>query len=204
MNRTFLVLALALLGCAGCRTMGPNCGQDCSDSCAQSCGQPCCESSHEMMMKYAPRPDCASNCCHGSMEGSCPGGNGCVFDRYHGSACGPQYPVGPYDCSPCNSCNWGCNGHVHPMGYKTARECYCQNDGCNGQSKHLCQHCGRGYCGGEPGVGGCCPVCGCGPSGDHIYNFNPGPPVAQTAYPYYTLRGPRDFLLNNPPSIGPY
>jgi hypothetical protein len=41
-------------------------------------------------------------------------------------------------------------------------------------------------------------------SGDHIYNFQPGPPVANTAYPYYTLRGPRDFLLNNPPSIGPY
>ncbi len=31
----------------------------------------------------------------------------------------------------------------------------------------------------------------------------PGPPVGATAYPYYTLRGPRDFLLDNPPSIGP-
>ena len=30
-----------------------------------------------------------------------------------------------------------------------------------------------------------------------------GPPVAQVAYPYYTLRGPRDFLDRNPPSIGP-
>jgi hypothetical protein len=29
-----------------------------------------------------------------------------------------------------------------------------------------------------------------------------GPPTAQTAYPYYTLRGPRDFLIDNPPSIG--
>jgi hypothetical protein len=29
-----------------------------------------------------------------------------------------------------------------------------------------------------------------------------GPPTAQVAYPYYTTRGPRDFLLNNPPSIG--
>ena len=29
-----------------------------------------------------------------------------------------------------------------------------------------------------------------------------GPPTAQTAYPYYTIRGPRDFLLDNPPSIG--
>ena len=30
-----------------------------------------------------------------------------------------------------------------------------------------------------------------------------GPPSAQVGYPYYTTRGPRDFLLDNPPSIGP-
>jgi hypothetical protein len=30
-----------------------------------------------------------------------------------------------------------------------------------------------------------------------------GPPTAQVAYPYYTVRGPRDFLIDNPPSIGP-
>jgi hypothetical protein len=30
----------------------------------------------------------------------------------------------------------------------------------------------------------------------------PGPPSAQVGYPYYTLRGPRDFLADNPPSIG--
>ncbi len=29
-----------------------------------------------------------------------------------------------------------------------------------------------------------------------------GPAAAQVAYPYYTTRGPRDFLLNNPPDIG--
>jgi hypothetical protein len=29
-----------------------------------------------------------------------------------------------------------------------------------------------------------------------------GPPSAAVAYPYYTTRGPRDFLLDNPPSIG--
>lgn len=33
--------------------------------------------------------------------------------------------------------------------------------------------------------------------------FTPGPPSAQVAYPYYSFRGPRDFLLDNPPSIGP-
>jgi hypothetical protein len=30
-----------------------------------------------------------------------------------------------------------------------------------------------------------------------------GPPTGAVAYPYYTNRGPRDFLAENPPSIGP-
>jgi hypothetical protein len=34
------------------------------------------------------------------------------------------------------------------------------------------------------------------------YDGPPGPATAQVAYPYYTTRGPRDFLINNPPSIG--
>lgn len=29
-----------------------------------------------------------------------------------------------------------------------------------------------------------------------------GPPTAATAYPYYTLHGPRDFLADDPPSLG--
>jgi len=29
-----------------------------------------------------------------------------------------------------------------------------------------------------------------------------GPPTAAVGYPYYTVRGPRDFLIDNPPSIG--
>jgi hypothetical protein len=29
-----------------------------------------------------------------------------------------------------------------------------------------------------------------------------GPSTGAVAYPYYTLRGPRDFLLDDPPSIG--
>ena len=29
-----------------------------------------------------------------------------------------------------------------------------------------------------------------------------GPPTAVYAYPYYTTRAPRDFLMKNPPSIG--
>ncbi len=31
---------------------------------------------------------------------------------------------------------------------------------------------------------------------------NGGPPSATTAYPYYSVRAPRDFLVPNPPSIG--
>ena len=34
------------------------------------------------------------------------------------------------------------------------------------------------------------------------YYGPPGPTAAQVAYPYYTTRGPRDFLVDNPPSIG--
>ncbi len=33
--------------------------------------------------------------------------------------------------------------------------------------------------------------------------FNPGPPSAQVTNPYYTLRGPRDFLQTLPTPIGP-
>lgn len=46
-----------------------------------------------------------------------------------------------------------------------------------------------------------------GGAGGHHYRPETQPaggPVGQYAYPYYTLRGPRDFLVDNPPSIGPY
>ena len=37
---------------------------------------------------------------------------------------------------------------------------------------------------------------------DREYTGPQGPTTAQVGYPYYTTRGPRDFLLDNPPSIG--
>lgn len=43
------------------------------------------------------------------------------------------------------------------------------------------------------------------PHGYESYMSNPangGPPGGTYGYPYYTTRGPRDFLLDNPPSIG--
>ncbi len=41
-----------------------------------------------------------------------------------------------------------------------------------------------------------CATCGGGPQ------YQPGPPSAQVANPYYTLHGPRDFLARDPRSVG--
>jgi hypothetical protein len=203
MKSALLVLALAA-STVGCQTMGPGCGQPIGDSCGGN-GPSC----HMRIQDSAPRPGgccegVACNSCSrgGNLDMNCPGGNGCLFDRNHGSECGPGYPNGQYDCSPCCSPNWGCNGYQHPHGYKDNQPCLCQNGQCGPTCR--CPRCGHDYCCSGPAPGCACPFCGCGPSGDQNYNFNPGPPVAQTAYPYYTLRGPRDFLMGNPPSIGPY
>lgn len=93
-------------------------------------------------------------------------------------------------------------------------------DGCHG-GRHGGHHGGRhgghllgrhgghgfGHLGGGAGGGG-----GSGVAdgrdvnyGHHFtrnYDGPPGPATAQVGYPYYTTRGPRDFLTNNPPSIG--
>ena len=38
---------------------------------------------------------------------------------------------------------------------------------------------------------------------DYYKQVDPaGPPTAAYAYPYYTVRGPRDFFLNQPSTIG--
>ena len=189
-----------------------SCGDGCCDGCGDACGGECCDSCHMRTARFAPRPmgpgRANAGGRGGNLEHACPGGQGCCFDKYCGSQCGPGYHPGPYDCSPCNA-DWGCNGYVHPHGYVDGQRCLCNCQGqmpghCKTPGPH-CPCCGHGYCCsccGPPAPG--CPMCCCGASGDQNYNFNPGPPVGQTAYPYYTLRGPRDFLLDNPPSIGPY
>lgn len=103
------------------------------------------------------------------------------------TACMPECGA-PIDCESCDAaCNSGCRGLVDGMasGY-----CGCNDGSCNG--------------------GGCCPICGCANSlcphrgGYPEYpSFNQGPPTGQVAYPYYTTRGPRDFLACKPQSIGP-
>jgi hypothetical protein len=229
MNRTIFVLALAALTCAGCRAMGPyggpgcgdaccddgsQCGPGCSDPCGPQCNgrggsleQNCClcqgGGDCACFGRYCgPQCGCNNGCggYTGWNQGCCASGCDCL--KCNDCGCiGEGYPNGVYDCSACNSPAWGCGGYRHPLGYVDGHRCYC-DDGSRPPGPAL-----HGACGGH---GYCCECC-CGPaapgccnSGDQNYNFNPGPPVAQTAYPYYTLRGPRDFLLDNPPSIGPY
>jgi len=93
----------------------------------------------------------------------------------------------------CDSCDSGagyCEGGAGSCG---------GGESCNGPlrrglgGRSGCRECrlGKGFC---PHSGGY----------PETPMFNPGPPVGQVAYPYYTVRGPRDFLQDNPPSIGPY
>ena len=86
--------------------------------------------------------------------------------------------------------------------------------------------CQQEACGEACGAGGECATCapgsahgGHGLLGHHHQQGGPGqghfgtdartlagaggPPTGAVAYPYYTNRGPRDFLADNPPSIGP-
>jgi hypothetical protein len=76
----------------------------------------------------------------------------------------------------------------------------CNNcDGCanGGPCSRMAEKIAGGFC--------ACPGQGICPTGTYpeYPAFNPGPPTGQVAYPYYTTRGPRDFLMANPPSIGP-
>ena len=74
----------------------------------------------------------------------------------------------------CSSCDSGCETGMDPGG-----EVACDpSDPCGGQ------RCG-------PFRGGCRDA------------FVQGPPSAAIAYPYYTVRAPRDFLAQNPPGLGP-
>ena len=50
--------------------------------------------------------------------------------------------------------------------------------------------------------GGCGIPCG-GGGGAAMAGGPAGPPTGAVTYPYYTNRGPRDFLADDPPSIGP-
>ncbi len=104
----------------------------------------------------------------------------------------------------------------------------CETGGCRDCETGDCQDCETGCPDGRCGVGGCrdsaqgaCHAPHTGRYGGlakhHLSgeekamlqasNYGAvtpaGPPTGAVAYPYYTTRGPRDFLAKCPPSVGP-
>ena len=145
---------------------------------------------------------------------------GCL---HHNTRGGCSTCASDSSCSSCQTASNGCCG----SGSCQSGSCStgdCENSGtCGGRMSGLMNKTRGRLCGCNAGCG----PCGTGPLGwqqggldySQYLNpgvlghgagravasqpFNPGMPTAQVAYPYYTHRGPRDFLLDNPPSIGP-
>lgn len=205
----FACAALVTSGCAhsGMMTAGKGCrGPACHVARTQSAPRP-----NIMRTAYCDSGGCAlgGGCdsgCYDDCAGGCPVGCGCPDTCCEGAEdCGCGCPDEYCDCTA--DCGCGCPG-----------DCGCDDPcagggyGCCGDGS--CCGNGRGICGACGGQG--CSMCKrmvgavasgfCPHSGGYpeMYNYNPGPPVGQVAYPYYTVRGPRDFLQSNPPSIGPY
>ncbi|HTU27438.1 MAG TPA: hypothetical protein VMF30_18655 [Pirellulales bacterium] len=107
---------------------------------------------------------------------ACGGCGGCGSS---GCGCGDS-------CGGCDSCGGGCGcAQNGPRGgYGGATQGYAQNCNRRGCSRNGC--CNNGY-----------------QYGADQYAEDVGPPGGQVTYPYYTTRGPRDFLARNPNSIGP-
>ncbi|OHB69876.1 MAG: hypothetical protein A2V70_02310 [Planctomycetes bacterium RBG_13_63_9] len=108
------------------------------------------------------------------LSGCCCGGGGGCFGGRPGSGYGEYAACNTGGEMPCDTCG--------PAG-------------CDTCSQVECQTCARP----DPGLGGL--VGGLAGGGGQMNT--PGPPTGAITYPYYTSRGPRDFLAQNPPSIGP-
>ena len=128
-------------------------------------------------LRHQTRGGCSTGTCH---SGACSSGT-CQTGACSGGACqtGGHGLLGKMQgaggCNNCVGCRTGCV--AGPLGWQQGGHDY---------SSHL-----------QPGM--------LGHRASHAINsqpFTPGPPSAQVAYPYYTVRGPRDFLLNDPPTIG--
>jgi hypothetical protein len=82
----------------------------------------------------------------------------------------------------------------------------CSGDSC-AQTAENCQSCDNGSdpnCN-DPARRPFCRLCrgrGCERCCEQACDA-PGPATGAVTYPYYTVRGPRDFLAKNPSSIGP-
>lgn len=195
--RQYLVLCaivcLAFSGCASNMLMG-----------CKSCGQQPC---HVTRTQMAPRPQICRTACR--PEGFKLGGlKKCSTDCCESDCCCEDDYCCEADCGCCDECTGPdcgcCDDCCCSDDCCYASDDCCDDGGCfgNGQCRNgLCNACGGRGC------RMCCRAMGCNPHSvgyPEQYNFNPGPPTGQVGYPYYTVRGPRDFLRNNPPTIGPY
>jgi hypothetical protein len=156
----------------------------------------------------------------GSMAALLVGSTGCMQHNLRGGG-GGGCANGSCDngCSSCGSsdCGGGCG--INLSGRNSCSDGSCSDgSGMLGRLGGLCGLCGNSGC----RAGGC----QAGPLGwqqggldysSHLQPgllghhaaanlnnrpFTPGPPSAQVGYPYYTVRGPRDFLASDPPTIG--
>jgi hypothetical protein len=115
-------------------------------------------------------------------------GTGCCCWHHHG--CGGEKFCGPCD-QGCGYCGDPRTGACGPGG--------CPG-GCAGGE------CAGGFCGQNCNRCPCSPVPDCYGTHEAVaaqLGGPAGPPTAQVTYPYYTVRGPRDFFAAHPPSIGP-
>jgi len=115
----------------------------------------------------------------------------------HASYDGPTYEEGPsYDSGPVyESGPVPGSGPAYPESGPAYADSYggdCQSCNAGGACGPACGHgCGMGCCGRKGG-------------GRQPFTGNSGPPCGAVGYPYYTTRGPRDFLARNPQPLGPY
>lgn len=124
----------------------------------------------------------------------------CVIDRLFHCPCGRWRGGGCCgDCDTCDTCGGGCvDGDC---GYEDGPGPYYGSGPAYPSGGEFAQ---AGYAG--PPRGQCDVRRPCGPlKGNRMMAEQgpPGPPIGQVAYPYYTTRGPRDFLARNPGDIGP-
>jgi hypothetical protein len=141
----------------------------------------------------------ASGCANSGLLGKKGCGDSCQMSRARGGV----RPLITRDGTRPSGCQFGQNGCMPNCGNEDSGPCG-QCEGCagGGPCARLAERIASGGCvgGAMCGPGGVCPT-GTYPEPQM---FNSGPPTGQVAYPYYTTRGPRDFLMRNPPSIGPY
>ena len=144
----------------------------------------------------------STGCLHHNVRGGAD--CGCAANSCASGACGGHAGCQSGACGGAHGAAGLAGGHY---GYAGGR----LGGGRMGNGALGCRQCGqsgcRGACGGALGAmlngqlrGALWPAHGWRHQQEQMGPA--GPPTGQVAYPYYTIRGPRDFLLDNPPSIG--